>query len=284
MTPAPLDPHWTSQVVDLDGVRIRYLDTGGTGPVVLCLHGTSMSAHAWGHLAASLGDMARVIAVDMRGHGASDRPASGYTIAELAGDIARLVERLDLKGVTLVGSSVGNQVAVAFAAAHPARVAGLVLSDPSFFVADGEIVKYLRSHHSRPRNYPSRAAAEAFAMALPQRAGLSPALHRMAMEGDFRAEPDGSWSWAYDLPAITRIFLNLSVDQSADVAAIRAPVLVLNADRSNVLSGAQAEGLARSFANARLEVIANSNHTIWGDQPEVLAGKVRAFIGALPRG
>ena len=237
MTHDTVTPNWTSHRVDLDGVTIRYLDNGGTGRVLMCLHGTSMTAHAWGHLAASLRDVARVIAVDMRGHGASDRPNTRYTIAEMAGDIARLAEALDLRGITLIGSSVGNQVAVSFAAACPERVAGLILSDPSFFCSDSEIVKYLRSHHSRRRNYATRAEAEAYAMALPQRSGLSEAMHRMAMEGDFRLEADGSWSWAYDLPAITKVFLNLSTDQSGDVSAITAPVLVLNADRSNVLSG-----------------------------------------------
>lgn len=276
-----IEPNWKSDIVDLDGVKIRYLDNGGTGPVLICLHGTSMTAHAWGHLGASLKDEFRVIAVDMRGHGASDRPNSTYTIAELAGDIAKLAEKLDLKGITLLGSSVGNQVAVSFAAANPDRVAGMILSDPSFFVADAEIVKYLRSHHTRRRNYPTRTEAEAFARGLPQRAGLSDQMHRLAMQGDFRQEADGSWSWAYDLLAITKLFFNLSTDQSADIAAIKVPVLVLNADRSNVLSGNQAEELTRAFPNARLEVVSNSNHTIWGDQPVHLANTAGAFLGDL---
>ncbi|SMQ85480.1 Pimeloyl-ACP methyl ester carboxylesterase [Devosia lucknowensis] len=277
-----IDPNWTSHIADLDGVKIRYLDNGGTGPVLVCLHGTSMTAHAWGHLAASLRDGYRVIAVDMRGHGASDRPNSTYTIKELAGDIAKLAEKLDLTDITLVGSSVGNQVAVSFAAAHPERIAGLILSDPSFFVADGEIVKYLRSHHTRRRNYPALADAEAFARALPQRSGLSDEMHRLANQGDFREEADGSWSWAYDLPAITKLFLNLSTDQSADIAAIKAPVLVLNADRSNVLSANQADELANKFGNATLETVKNSNHTIWGDQPDYLAARARSFLKDLP--
>jgi len=278
-----IDPNWTSHIADLDGVKIRYLDNGGTGPVLICLHGTSMTAHAWGHLAASLRDGYRVIAVDMRGHGASERPNTAYTIKELAGDIGKLAAKLDLKGITLVGSSVGNQVAVSFAAANPDRIAGLILSDPSFFVGDGEIVKYLRSHHTRRRNYPVLAEAEAFARALPQRSGLSDELHRLANQGDFREEADGSWSWAYDLPAITKLFLNLSTDQSADVAAIKVPVLVLNADRSNVLSSNQAQELAAAFPNATLEMVKDSNHTIWGDQPDYLAQRARAFLNDLPR-
>lgn len=278
-----INPNWTSHIVDLDGVKIHYLDNGGTGPVLMCLHGTSMSANAWGHLGASLKDAFRVIAVDMRGHGLSDRPSTTYTMAEMASDIEKLAEKLDLKGITTIGSSVGNQVAVAFAAKNPDRVAGMILSDPSFYVSDTEIVKYLRSHHTRKRNYATRAEAEAFARALPQRAGLSDEMHRLAMEGDFRQEADGSWSWAYDLLAITKVFFNIPNDQTPnDIAAVNVPVLIINADRSNVLSGEQAEGLSKAFKNATLEVMKNSNHTIWGDQPELLSARARAFMNALP--
>lgn len=274
-----ISPVWTSHVVDLDGVNIHYLDNGGTGPVLICLHGTSMSANCWGHLAASLKDGFRVIAVDMRGHGKSDRPSSNYTMNEMAGDIAGLIERLGLESVSFIGSSVGNQVAVAYAAAHPERVAGMILSDPSFYVSDTEVVKYLRSHHTRPRNYATRAEAETFASALPQRAGLSDEMHRLAMEGDFLQEEDGSWSWAYDLLAITKVFFNISNDETPKhIAAVEAPVLIINADKSNVLTGEQAEGLAKAFKNATLETMKNSNHTIWGDQPELVAERARRFL------
>ena len=276
------EPNWTSRFADLDGLRLRYLETGA-GRTVLCLHGTSMTAHAWGHLAASLRDAYRVIAVDMRGHGASDRPPTSYTIAELAGDIAALCDRLGLSDVTLVGSSVGTQVAVSLAASRPDLISGLVLSDPSFFVTDAEIVKYLRSHHFRQRSYDSRAEAEAYCTSLPQRAGLSPMMHALAMQGDFREEDDGRVSWAYDLSAITKVFLNLSSDQSEDIAAIKAPVLILNADSSNVLAPERAIALQQAFANGALETVRNSNHTIWGDQPELLAARLRSFLDTTSR-
>jgi len=274
------DPAWTSHFADVNGVKLHYLDTG-SGPVLLCLHGTSMTAHCWGHLAASLRDSFRVIALDMRGHGRSDRPDTSYTVAEMAGDVGALLRQLGLKDVTIVGSSVGTQVAASVAASNPDLVAGLILSDPSFFVTDTEIVKYLRSHHTRKRNYATRAEAEAYVRALPQRSGLKPGLHDLAEQGDFRHESDGSWSWAYDLGAITRVFLNLSVDQTADMAAVKCPVLILNADRSNVLDGDKAKALLTKFKNARLVPISDSNHTIWGDQPEKLAQLSREFMASL---
>lgn len=277
---AQIDPQWVNGTVDLDGLTLHYRDTATSGPVLLCLHGTSMSSACWGHLAARLRSEARVIGLDMRGHGKSDRPATSYSMKEMGEDVAGVVRALDLGQVFLIGSSVGNQVAVSFAAAHPEMVAGLILSDPSFFVSDAEIVKYLRSHHTRKRSYATRQEAEEYCMALPQRAGLCPEMHRLAMQGDFRTEPDGSTAWAYDLSAITKVFLNLSTDQSGDVACITAPVLILNADRSNVLGADQARKLAADFADAELVEIKDSNHTIWGDQPEVLAGHVHDFLNA----
>ena len=275
-----IDPAWTSNHAEVNGVRLHYLDTG-SGPALICLHGTSMSAHCWGHLAASLRDSFRIIAIDMRGHGRSDRPNTTYSVAEMAGDVAALLRQLGRRGVTIVGSSVGTQVAVSVAASNPDLVAGLILSDPSFFVTDTEIVKYLRSHHTRRRNYPTRQEAEAYVRALPQRSGLKPGMHELAEEGDFRQEADGSWSWAYDLGAITKVFLNLSTDQSADIAAVKCPVLILNADRSNVLAGDKAQALLARFSNARLIPITDSNHTIWGDQPEKLAQLSREFMSSL---
>jgi pimeloyl-ACP methyl ester carboxylesterase len=65
---------------------------------------------------------------------------------------------------------------------------------------------------------------------------------------------------------------------------VRAPVLILNADRSNVLGADQAAKLATDFANARLIMVPDSNHTIWGDQPEFLAARVREFLTDLQRG
>ena len=280
----PLNPQWASKTVQAGGLTFHYLDTETHGPVLFCLHGTSMSSACWGHLATRLRPDFRVIALDMRGHGQSDRPDSSYSIAELAHDVAGVVQALGLAQVHLIGSSVGNQVAVTYAAAHPDRVAGLVLSDPSFYVSDTEIVKYLRSHHTRKRRYSTRAEAEAYCRSLPQRAGLSRDMNAMAMQGDFRRNPDGSYTWAYDLGAITKVFLGLSADQSDDIARVRAPVLILNADRSNVLGAEQAAKLTTDFADARLIMVPDSNHTIWGDQPEFLAARVREFLTAPPRG
>lgn len=270
-------PQWRSTFVETGSVRLHALETG-SGPTLLCLHGTSMSAHCWGHLAASLRDGRKVIALDMRGHGRSDRPPTDYTVAELAGDVIAAIETLGAGPAAIIGSSVGTQVAVSVSATRPDLVSGLILSDPSFFVGDAEVLRYLRSHHFRPRRFGTSSEAEAFCRALPQRSGLRPELHRFAMQGDFREHPDSGWQWAYDLAAITKVFLNLGIDQSSQFGRVRAPVLILNAEKSNVLSADQALNLVSAFPNARLVTAMGSNHTIWGDSPDFLATQTRRFL------
>src|SRR5262249_52514537 len=71
-----------------------------------------------------------VVLYDLRGHGLSERPARGYAVADLVADLGALLDALALaRPVALVGNSFGGTVALAFAAAHPARVARLALID-----------------------------------------------------------------------------------------------------------------------------------------------------------
>ncbi|MCA9678817.1 MAG: alpha/beta fold hydrolase, partial [Myxococcales bacterium] len=73
---------------------------------------------------------ADVVLYDLRGHGLSGRPAAGYAVPDLVADLAALLDALDVaRPVHLVGNSVGGTIVLAFAAAHPERVASLALID-----------------------------------------------------------------------------------------------------------------------------------------------------------
>jgi non-heme chloroperoxidase len=94
-----------------DGVTLRYEEVGFEGkPVLVCIPGWSQTAAQFKH---QFGDLAlhyRVIAVDMRGHGESDKPDNGYTIQRLAKDVQDVLVSLKLTDVTLMGHSMGNSV------------------------------------------------------------------------------------------------------------------------------------------------------------------------------
>ncbi len=106
-----------------------YVDDGGTGglPVVFVHSYAGSSAH-WAAQLAHLRPTRRAVALDLRGHGRSEAPASGdYAVESLAADIAAAVDALGLGRFVLVGHSMGGAAALAYADAHPERVAGLVL-------------------------------------------------------------------------------------------------------------------------------------------------------------
>jgi non-heme chloroperoxidase len=120
-----------------DGVAIRYLDVGAGSPIVM-LHGLGQTAAQFEKQINDLGLTHRVIGVDLRGHGESDKPSYGYRIARLAEDLHQLISGLDLADTALLGHSMGCSVIWSYLDQFGAdRIAKLVLVDqPPCLVAD----------------------------------------------------------------------------------------------------------------------------------------------------
>jgi non-heme chloroperoxidase len=96
-------------IVTNDSVRLHYAEAGAGAPLVL-LPGFSQSAAEFGAQIDDLSRDYRVVAVDHRGHGESDKPQHGYRVSRLAADLRDLLEALDLRDVALLGHSLGCTV------------------------------------------------------------------------------------------------------------------------------------------------------------------------------
>jgi pimeloyl-ACP methyl ester carboxylesterase len=92
-----------------DGVRLHYIEAG-SGDVLLMIPGWSQTAAQFKHQLSGLSDRYRVIALDMRGHGESDKPTHGYRIHRLSADVHEFIVANNLKHVTLAGHSMGCSV------------------------------------------------------------------------------------------------------------------------------------------------------------------------------
>ncbi len=132
-----------SSFVTTDTVRLRYLEwnpaSNCTGqqmgesssdeiPLVL-LHGLGATADTWRLVAQDLCHRHLVVAFDQRGHGASDKPESGYDLTTIAEDAIQGMAALGLGQVALVGHGWGARVALVMAARHPALISHLILVD-----------------------------------------------------------------------------------------------------------------------------------------------------------
>jgi pimeloyl-ACP methyl ester carboxylesterase len=119
--------------VNIDtGVRLHYR-IAGSGPTLLFHPGFSNNLDLWNWLVRELAPTHRCVTFDPRGHGASDKPDSEYTLEELARDVVALAETLDLRDVTLVGHSVGGAVSLQAVLDHDdgRNITRLVLMGPA---------------------------------------------------------------------------------------------------------------------------------------------------------
>src|SRR5688500_10536644 len=110
------------------GVRLHYAEQGNPrGHAVILLHGYSDSWFSYSRVLPLIDPKYHVYALDLRGHGDSDRPAAGYAMRDLAADVLAFMDDQRLARVTVIGHSMGSFVAQQLAMAAPERIARLVL-------------------------------------------------------------------------------------------------------------------------------------------------------------
>jgi pimeloyl-ACP methyl ester carboxylesterase len=115
-----------SDFVEVNGIRLHYLDWGGHGPTLIFLTGRGSSAYIFNKLAPRFNDTFRVLALTRRGHGDSDYPETGYDADTLTEDIRQFMDRLNVEKAILAGHSLAGVELTHFAATHPRRVEKLV--------------------------------------------------------------------------------------------------------------------------------------------------------------
>ncbi len=121
-----------SDYVNVNGIRLHYLDWGGNGPVLLFLTGLGSSAHIYDKFAPRFTDKFRVIALTRRGHGDSDYPETGYDPDTLTEDVRQFMDSLKIDKAILVGHSMANVELCHFSALYPERVLKLVFLDAAY--------------------------------------------------------------------------------------------------------------------------------------------------------
>jgi len=123
---------YKSDFVTANGIKLHYLDWGGSGPALLFIPGLGCNAHIFDTFAPRFTDKNQVLAVTRRGHGISDHPETGYDIETLTEDIHQFLDALKIDKVILAGHSMAHIEVSHFAVLHPERVLALVYLDAAY--------------------------------------------------------------------------------------------------------------------------------------------------------
>jgi pimeloyl-ACP methyl ester carboxylesterase len=118
-----------SDFVNVNGIRLHYLDWGGTGPALIFLTGMGSSAYIFNQFAPRFTDKFHVLALTRRGQGDSDYPESGYDADTLVEDIRQFMDHLHIDKASLAGHSIAGVELTHIAATYPTRVEKLIYLD-----------------------------------------------------------------------------------------------------------------------------------------------------------
>jgi pimeloyl-ACP methyl ester carboxylesterase len=273
--------------VVVDGLRLHCLDWGGGAATpVLFLHGGCLTARTWDLVCLALRTERRCLALDQRGHGDSEwSPALEYGTDAHVRDVVGVLDHFGVGRAVLVGQSMGALNAVALAAGHPDRVAGVVAVDVAPRVdAEGtqRIVDFVTE---APAAGPFDALLELAASFNPRR---DRRLLRESLMHNLRPLPDGRWSWKYDRRAISPeavATIHAGIERLGTMArSVECPALVVRGASSDVVSDADAAAFAATFPHGRHATVPDAGHTVQGDNPRDLIEALRPFLRQVDRG
>jgi pimeloyl-ACP methyl ester carboxylesterase len=122
-----------------DGVNLRYLDTGSGDPALVFIHGWCCDQSTWGDQIEAFAPKHRILAVDLRGHGQSDKPDQDYDIDGFADDMAWLIQEIGLDRPVLIGHSMGGVTTLNLLRKHPDIARAAVFVDAGIIPVSDEM-------------------------------------------------------------------------------------------------------------------------------------------------
>jgi pimeloyl-ACP methyl ester carboxylesterase len=261
--------------VDVGGYELAVEDNGGGLPLVL-LHGFPLAGATWDAIRPALAERARVVTPDLRGFGASSKPAADYSMAALAADVMRLADALGLERFVLGGHSMGGYVALRVAAAHRDRLAGLILVDSR---AEADPPEGRARRDATIARIEREGGAGFLDEFVPNLVGETTRARAPRFVSELRAiaadVPDhvlaGCLAGMRDRPDSTPLLPSLAV-----------PALVIVGAEDTITPPAGSRAMAEALSRATLAVIPGAGHTPQVERPLPVAEAIIAFLAGLP--
>ena len=242
-----------SGLAPVNGIKIWYASFGRGEPVLL-IHGGLANSNYWGHQVRALQKHYRVVVMDSRGHGRSSRNEQPYGYDLMASDVLALMDHLGIKKAAIVGWSDGAIIGLDIAMHHPERVSRLFAfaanSDPSG-VADIAKSDVFNAYIER--------AGEEY-----KRLSPTPTEYKSFVE------------------QITKMWETQPNWTEADLAAIKVPTWIVDADHDEAIKRENTEFMAAHIPGAGLLIQPNVSHFSFMQDPEQFTNDVLHFLEHVP--
>jgi esterase len=247
----------------------------GAGPPVVLLHGLFGQAVNFATVQRRLAERFRVLALDLRNHGASPH-APTMTLSEMAADVAETLRAAAALPSALIGHSLGGKVAMTVALHTPAAVGRLLVADiaPAAYPEHGgQYARYLAAMAAVPLAPGlTRAAADAaLAAAVPDAAVRAFLLQNLRL--------DAAPRWRIDLAAIEAGLPAILGWTAQEGATYEGPALFLSGARSDYLRPEHRATIRALFPRARFAALKGAGHWLHADDPDGFVAAVEAFLG-----
>ena len=250
-------------------LQLQHWGDAANPPLVL-LHGGGANVHWWDHLASGLSRHFHVIALDFRGHGDSDYPEQ-LEVGGFNSDLEALCDHLGTTRLSLVGHSMGAQVALDHASRHPEtqQIALLDLARG----ASRRSRRVARLALSLRRTYATREEAIDRYRVIPPSERIEAQLLRHIAEHSVRLEADGRWGFKFDPRWFT-----VPPRPAPELGQVSARVLLLRGEESSLLSPEGAAELIGELPRAELVNIPGAGHHVLLDQPGRTLAALTEFL------
>lgn len=263
---------WAEGTVEANGIWLHYTRTGGDGPVLVVAHGVFDDAPCRTPLATAVAGDYDVVMYDARGHGRSDAPESGYTVADRVADLVGLLDALDVEDPVLFGHSMGGDTVLATASSHPDLPRAVVAVDPACLLdhsrdADGDDpASDVRQQILWWQDHSKAQLLEADDELAAHVAAGETELASLLADARLRVSPN-----------VVRVFDAGWLDPGERFPAITAPTFVLRADVDETTRERDRELVAR-MADGRVVHADGAGHCVFRDDRAFATAQLRKFL------